>query len=109
MDLNFQMLSVTPPCRASCDCVVEEIKSRAWLEEKDVKLPVVVPIPSPPKKKEDEVDVEIKLPTVNCDVVAIRVVPRESETKIEFSAKAKEFVPPLATGRVPVTCPVSET
>jgi hypothetical protein len=63
---------------------------------------VVVPRPSDPTKNELSVDVDIKLPTVSCDVVAMSVVPRELETMMELAGKDVEFVPPLATGRVPV-------
>ena len=48
------------------------------------------------------VEVESNEPTVSCDVVAMRVVPRESDVMMEFGAKDPEFVPPLATVRVPV-------
>ena len=34
--------------------------------------------------------------------------PSEDEVMMEFGAKAITFVPPLATGRVPVTCEVRE-
>ncbi len=51
----------------------------------------------------------IKLPTVSCVPVAIRVVPRESETMMEFGEKEEELVPPFAIGRIPVTPVVSET
>ena len=37
------------------------------------------------------------------------VVPSESETTIDPGAKEVEFVPPFATGSVPVTPVVSET
>ena len=51
----------------------------------------------------------IIFPTVSCVPVAISVVPAESETMIEFGANDVELVPPLATGRVPVTPVVRET
>ena len=36
------------------------------------------------------------------EVVAMRVVPAESETMMELAGKAVEFVPPLETVSVPV-------
>ena len=36
-------------------------------------------------------------PTVNCEVVAMSVVPKLLEVIIELAGKAVEFVPPLAT------------
>ena len=41
--------------------------------------------------------------------MAIKVVPSESETMMEFPAKAVELVPPFATGNVPLTPVVKET
>jgi hypothetical protein len=64
---------------------------------------VVVPIPSLPKKYDVLVVVESNDPTVSCDDVAISTVPSELDVMMEFGAKDVEFVPPLATGRVPVT------
>ena len=69
---------------------------------------MVVPIPTVPVKKEGVVDVAMSDPTVSCDVVAINVVPAASETMIEFGAKTEAFVPPLTTGRTPLTCDVRE-
>ena len=70
------------------------------MEEKDVKLPVVVPRPSPPRKKEDDVDVEISEPTVNCDVVEMMFVPSELAVKIALLANASVAVkvPDIVTG-----------
>ena len=62
-----------------------------------------------PAKEEALVVVDRREPTVNCEVVAMSVVPSESETMMEFGAKVVELVPPLATGSVPVTPVVSET
>ena len=98
------MLSVTLPIREICDCVVEAIASLAPAVVK-----VVVPIPSAPVKNEFDVEVEISEPTVSCDVVAISGKPSDDDVMIEFGAKEVEFVPPLATGRVFVTCVVRET
>ena len=41
--------------------------------------------------------------------MAIKVVPSESETMMEFAAKEVELVPPLLIGNVPVTPVVKET
>ena len=105
--LNLNMSSVELPCKANCDCVVEEI-----INLPPAVVKVVVPIPNAPVKKELLVDVAMSEPIVSCDPVAISVVPRESETMIEPGANDVELVPPLATGSVPVTpvvrdiCPV---
>ena len=48
------------PCRANCDCVVEDMINLA-----PAVVNVVVPIPSDPVKNEFEVDVEISDPTVS--------------------------------------------
>ena len=69
----------------------------------------VVAIPTLPKKYDELVVVEINDPTVNCDVVAIKVVPALSLVMMEFGAKDVALVPPLETGSVPVTCVVKET
>ena len=90
---SVQMLSVLPPKRAIWGCVVEATDS--------FHLGEVVAIPREPVKKESLVEVEIKEPTVNCDVVAMRVVPAESLVMIEFPANVVEFVPPFETGSVP--------
>lgn len=50
-----------------------------------------------PKKLEISVEVARRLPTVNCEVVAIKPVPAEFEARIEFAAKAAELVQPMAT------------
>jgi hypothetical protein len=94
--------SVTLPTSAICDCVVEAMVSLA-----PAVVNVVVPTPSAPVKNEFDVEVEINEPIVNCDPVAMSVVPRESETMIDPGANDVAFVPPLATGSVPVTCVVS--
>ena len=70
---------------------------------------VVVPIPSLPKKNDVLVVVEIKLPTVSCDVVAMRAEPSKFDVMMEFGEKEVEFVPPFPTGSVPVTPVVRET
>ena len=70
---------------------------------------MVVPIPRAPVKNDGVVVVEMSEPTVNCEVVAIRAEPFELEVMMEFGAKEMEPVPPLVTGRVPVTCDVRET
>ena len=62
-----------------------------------------------PAKDEGLVVVARSEPTVSCVPVAMSVVPRESETTMEFAAKEAELVPPLPTGRVPVTPVVRET
>ena len=59
-----------------------------------------MPTPMPPRNVENDVVVESKLPTVNCDVVAISVVPAESETMMEFGANDVALVPPLDTATV---------
>ena len=70
----------------------------------------LVPTPRLPRKYDLAVVLEIKLLTVKLlEVVATSDVPRESETMMEFKGKTVELVPPLATGRVPVTWPVRET
>ncbi len=56
----------------------------------------LVPIPKLPKKYEVAVVVAIKLPTVNWVPVAMRAVPFEFETTIEFGEKLVEPVPPDA-------------
>src|SRR5579872_2157270 len=48
-------------------------------------------------------------PTVNCVPVAMRAVPFELETTIEFGEKLDALVPPFTIGRVPDTWEVSET
>ena len=53
------MSSVTPPERASCDCVVDDKVSLAPV------VKVVVPIPRAPRKKDGVVDVEMSDPTVS--------------------------------------------
>ena len=67
-------------------------------------------MPTLPRKYEMAVVEEMRLPTVKLfDVVAMSVVPAESETMMEFGAKTVELVPPFETGRVPVTCVERET
>ncbi len=61
----------------------------------------VVPTFKPPAKTESEVVVERRLPTVNWEVVAIKALPVELETMIEFAGKTEVPVPPLAVERVP--------
>ena len=61
----------------------------------------VVAMPREPRKKESLVVVEIKEPTVNCDVVAMSVVPAEFDVMIELAANAVALVPPNATVTVP--------
>ena len=62
-----------------------------------------------PAKEDELVVVERSEPTESCEPVAIKVVPRESETMMEFGAKEVELVPPFPTGRVPVTPVERET
>ena len=62
----------------------------------------VVAMPREPRKNESEVVVEMREPTVNCEVVAIKVVPAELDVMIEFPAKEVALVPPLETESVPV-------
>jgi hypothetical protein len=63
---------------------------------------VVVAIPSLPRKNEVLVVVEIKLPTVSCDVVAMRALPAALLVMMELGEKKVEPVPPFGTARVPV-------
>ena len=54
----------------------------------------VVAIPREPVKKDKLVDVDFSDETVRSDVVAMRVVPRESEVTMELAGKEMAFVPP---------------
>ena len=56
-----------------------------------------------PANDEALVVVAIKLPTVSCVPVAMRAVPAELETTMEFGEKEVEPVPPFVVGKVPVT------
>ena len=73
---------------------------------------VLVPKPVQLFKKTlfDSVDEAIRLLTVKLfDVVAIKEVPLELEVMIEFPANEVTFVPPFATGKIPLTPDVSGT
>jgi len=52
----------------------------------------VVPKDNPPAKNDWEVVVESKLPTVNCEVVAMMLVPSDDAVRIAPLAKDKEAV-----------------
>src|SRR6266404_2331123 len=90
MLLNLKMSSVFAPCRASWLWVVEATRSRATLPPKFETD--VVPKDNPPAKNDWEVVVESKLPTVNCEVVAMMLVPSDDAVRIAPLAKDKEAV-----------------
>lgn len=108
MLLKLNNGSVTPPCRANCGCVVEAMRCAAMLDEK---IPTLdVPTFRPPINVERLVEVESREPTVNCEVVAIKVVPAASDVMTDPAAKAVAFVPPFATAiLVPFHVPVVMT
>jgi len=59
-----------------------------------------VPSDNPPAKNDWELVVESKLPTVNCEVVAMMLVPSEEAVRMALLAKAKLAVrvPEVVTG-----------